>query len=66
MCGGAGGPGPAPPERTPYLEPDKGQTNLEQKQDIDSVIAREDAAVEKALQDSRNNVPVQEGDLDII
>ena len=56
----------APPERTPYLEPDKGQTNLEQKQDIDSVIAREDAAVEKALQDSRNNVPVQEGDLDII
>ena len=56
----------APPERTPYLEPDKGQTDLEQKQDTDSVLAREDAAVEKALQDSRNNVPVQEGDLDII
>ena len=55
-----------PPERTPYLEPDKGQTDLEQNQDIDSVITREDAAVEKALQDSRNNVPVQEGDLDII
>ena len=42
-------PEAAPPERTPYLEPDKGQTNLEQKQDIDSVLAREDAAMEKAL-----------------
>ena len=53
------------PKTTPYLEPDKSQSTLELDQNTQDVLAREDAALEKALQDSQNNVPVQEGDLDI-
>ena len=53
------------PPTTPYIEPQKSQTTLELDQDTQQVLAAEDAALEKALQDSQNNVPVQEGDLDI-
>ena len=55
-----------PPKTVPYLEPQKSQSTLELDQNTQEVLAREDAALEKALQDSQNNVPVQEGDLDII
>ena len=54
------------PKTTPYLEPDKSQSTLELDQNTQDVLAREDAALEKALQDSQNNVPVQEGDLNIL
>ena len=54
------------PPPTPYLEPNKSQSTVELDQNTKDVLAREDAAVEKALQDSRNNVPVQEGDLNIL
>ena len=54
------------PKTTPYLEPDKSQSTLELDQNTQDVLAREDAALEKALQDSKDNVPVQEGDLNIL
>jgi len=40
------------PDSVPYLEPDKSQSNLELDQDTQTVLAAEDAALEKALQDS--------------
>jgi len=55
-----------PPKTVPYLEPQKSQQTVELDQNTQAVLAAEDAALEKALQDSQNNVPVQEGDLDII
>ena len=55
-----------PPKTVPYLEPQKSQSTVELDQNTQAVLAAEDAALEKALQDSQNNVPVQEGDLDII
>ena len=54
-----------PPKTVPYLEPQKSQQTVELDQNTQAVLAAEDAALEKALQDSQNNVPVQEGDLDI-
>ena len=53
------------PPTTPYIEPQKSQTTLELDQNTQQVLAAEDAALDQALQDSQNNVPVQEGDLDI-
>ena len=38
------------PPTTPYLEPDKSQSTLELDQNTQEVLAREDAATEKALQ----------------
>ena len=55
-----------PPKTVPYLEPQKSQQTVELDQNTQAVLAAEDAALEQALQDSQNNVPVQEGDLDII
>ena len=55
-----------PPKTVPYLEPQKSQQTVELDQNTQAVLAAEDAALEKELQDSQNNVPVQEGDLDII
>ena len=55
-----------PPKTVPYLEPQKSQQTVELVQNTQAVLAAEDAALEQALQDSQNNVPVQEGDLDII
>ena len=55
-----------PPKTVPYLEPQKSQQTVELDQNTQAVLAAEDAALEKALQNSQNNVPVQEGDLDII
>ena len=55
-----------PPQTVPYLEPQKSQQTVELDQNTQAVLAAEDAALEQALQDSQNNVPVQEGDLDII
>ena len=43
-----------PPKTTPYLEPDKSQSTLELDQNTQEVLAREDAALEKALQDSQS------------
>ena len=55
-----------PPKTVPYLAPQKSQQTVELDQNTQAVLAAEDAALEQALQDSQNNVPVQEGDLDII
>jgi len=55
-----------PPKTVPYLEPQRSQQTVELDQNTQAVLAAEDAALEQALQDSQNNVPVQEGDLDII
>ena len=55
-----------PPKTVPYLEPQKSQQTVELDQNTQAVLAAEDAALEQALQDSQNNVPVQEDDLDII
>ena len=54
------------PKTTPYLEPQKSQQTVELVQNTNAVQAAERRALEQALQDSQNNVPVQEGDLDII
>ena len=54
-----------PPKTVPYLEPRKSQSTLELDQNTQEVLAREDAALEKALQDSQNNVPGQDDALDI-
>ena len=55
-----------PPKTVPYLEPQKSQHTVELVQNTNAVQAAERKALEQALQDSQNNVPVQEGDLDII
>ena len=39
-----------PPKQVPYLEPQKSQSTLELDQNTQEVLAREDAATEKALQ----------------
>jgi len=55
-----------PPKTVPYLEPQKSQQTVELDQNTQAVLAAEDAALEKALQDSQNNVPVDDDALELL
>ena len=55
-----------PPKTVPYLEPQKSQQTVELDQNTQAVLAAEDAALEKALQNSQNNVPVDDDALELL
>ena len=55
-----------PPKTVPYLEPQKSQQTVELDQNTQAILAEEDAALEQALQNSQNNVPVDDDALELL